>query len=64
VVAAEVDIPERVLVETVGVPNEWKHEIKQDGNGRIVRIVWTMNIPAGEFAASRAIHGTRPQIAC
>ena len=49
-VAAELDIPERVVVETVAVPNGWKHELKRDGNGRIVGIVWTMNIPAGEFA--------------
>jgi uncharacterized protein YcnI len=49
-VAAELDIPEGVVVETVAVPNGWKHELKRDGNGRIVGIVWTMNIPAGEFA--------------
>jgi uncharacterized protein YcnI len=48
--AAELDIPEGVVVETVAVPNGWKHDIKRDGNGRIVGIVWTMNIPAGEFA--------------
>jgi len=49
-VAAELDIPEGVVVETVAVPNGWKHELKRDANGRIVGIVWTMNIPAGEFA--------------
>jgi uncharacterized protein YcnI len=48
--AAELDIPDGVVVETVAVPNGWKHEIKRDGNARIVGIVWTMNIPAGEFA--------------
>jgi uncharacterized protein YcnI len=49
-VAAELDIPEGVVVETVAVPNGWKHELKRDANGRIVGIVWSMNIPAGEFA--------------
>src|SRR5215207_8830628 len=49
-VAAELDVPEGVVVEAVAVPNGWKHEIKRDGNNRIVGIVWTMNIPPAEFA--------------
>jgi uncharacterized protein YcnI len=49
-VAAELDIPEGVVVEAVAVPNGWKHEIKCDGHNRIVGIVWTMNIPPQEFA--------------
>ena len=49
-VAAELDVPEGVVVEAVAVPNGWKHEIKRDTNNRIVAIVWTMNIPPGEFA--------------
>jgi uncharacterized protein YcnI len=48
-VAAELEIPEGVIVEAVAVPNGWKHEIKRDGD-RIVAITWTMNIPPGEFA--------------
>src|SRR5687768_11388071 len=48
-VAAEIDIPEGVIVEAVAVPNGWKHEIKREGT-RIVGIIWTMNIPPGEFA--------------
>jgi uncharacterized protein YcnI len=49
-VAAELDVPEGVIVEAVAVPNGWKHELKRDANGRIVGIVWTMTIPPGEFA--------------
>ena len=48
-VAAELEIPDGVVVETVAVPNGWKHEIKRQGD-RIVAITWTMHIPAGEFA--------------
>jgi len=47
-VAAELEIPDGVIVETVGVPNGWKHEIKRQGD-RIVAITWTMHIPPGEF---------------
>ncbi len=48
-VAAELEIPEGVIVEAVAVPNGWKHEIKREGD-RIVAITWTMNIPPAEFA--------------
>ena len=46
--AAELEVPDGVMVETVAVPNGWKHEIKRQGD-RIVAITWTMNIPPGEF---------------
>src|SRR5215213_1994943 len=49
-IAAELDVPEGVVVEAVAVPNGWKHEVKRDADNRIVGIVWTMNIPPGEFA--------------
>jgi len=49
-VAAELEIPEGVVVETVAVPNGWKHEITRDATNRVIKIVWTMNIPVGEFA--------------
>jgi uncharacterized protein YcnI len=49
-VAAEIDIPDGVTVETVAVPNGWKHEIRKDADDRIIGITWTMTIPAGEFA--------------
>lgn len=48
-VAAELEVPEGVIVEAVGVPNGWKYEVKRQ-NDRIVAITWTMNIPPGEFA--------------
>ena len=48
-VAAELDVPEGMVVETLAVPNGWKHELKRQGD-RIVAITWTMSIPPGEFA--------------
>ena len=48
-VAAELETPAGAIVETVAVPNGWKHAIKRQGD-RIVAITWTMNIPPGEFA--------------
>lgn len=48
-VAAELEVPEGVVVEAVAVPAGWKHEIKREKD-RIVAITWTMNIPPGEFA--------------
>jgi uncharacterized protein YcnI len=47
-VAAELDVPEGVVVEVVAMPNGWKYETKKQGD-RIVGIVWTVNIPPGEF---------------
>jgi uncharacterized protein YcnI len=35
-------------VEVVAMPNGWKHELKRQGD-RITGIVWTLNIPPGEF---------------
>lgn len=43
-VAAELEVPDGVIVEAVAVPNGWKHDIKRQGD-RIVAITWTMNIP-------------------
>jgi uncharacterized protein YcnI len=48
-VGAELQVPEGVIVEAVAVPNGWKYEVKRE-NDRIVTIIWTMNIPPGEFA--------------
>ncbi len=48
-VAAELEVPEGVIVEAVAVPSGWKYEVKRQ-NDRIVAITWTMNIPPGEFA--------------
>jgi uncharacterized protein YcnI len=48
-VAAELEIPEGVIVEAIAVPSGWKYEAKR-ANDRIVAITWTMNIPPGEFA--------------
>lgn len=48
-VAAELEIPEGVIVEAVAIPAGWKYEVKRQ-NDRIVAITWTMNIPPAEFA--------------
>jgi uncharacterized protein YcnI len=48
-VAAELELPEGVIVEAIAVPAGWKYEAKR-ANDRIVAITWIMNIPPGEFA--------------
>ncbi len=48
-VAAELEVPEGVVVEAVAVPAGWKYETTRQ-NDRIVAITWTMTIPPGEFA--------------
>ena len=46
--AAELEVPEGVVVEVVAMPRGWKHDIKRQGE-RIVGITWTMDVPPGEF---------------
>jgi uncharacterized protein YcnI len=48
-IAAELEVPDGVMVETLAVPAGWKQEVKKQGD-RIVAITWTMTIPPGEFA--------------
>jgi uncharacterized protein YcnI len=47
-IAAELDVPEGVIVETLQAPMGWKHEIKQKDD-RIVAITWLANVKPGEF---------------
>ncbi len=47
-VGADLEVPEGVIVEVVGMPAGWKYEVKR-ANDRIVSISWTMSIPPGEF---------------
>jgi uncharacterized protein YcnI len=47
-VAAEMDVPEGVIIETMQVPVGWKYEVKR-ANDRIVSIVWQADIKPGEF---------------
>jgi uncharacterized protein YcnI len=47
-VAAEMDVPEGVIVEVLQSPMGWKHEVKR-ANDRIVSVVWQVNVPPGEF---------------
>jgi uncharacterized protein YcnI len=47
-VAAELDVPEGVIIETMQVPAGWKYEVKR-ADDRIVSIVWQVAVPPGEF---------------
>ena len=47
-VAAELDVPEGVIVETLQAPIGWKYEVKR-ANDRIVSIVWQADVKPGEF---------------
>ena len=46
---AELEVPDGVFVQTIGVPAGWKYDVKRQ-NGRIVSIAWHMDINPGEFA--------------
>ena len=46
---AEVDVPEGVIVATIGAPAGWSYEVKRK-DGRITTIRWHMDIKPGEFA--------------
>ena len=48
-VSADLEVPEGVVVEVIGVPAGWKYEVKRQGE-RIVAITWQMDIKPGEFA--------------
>ena len=47
--SADLEVPEGVTIETLGVPAGWKYEVKRQGE-RIVAITWQMDIKPGEFA--------------
>jgi uncharacterized protein YcnI len=47
-VAAELEVPDGVIVETVSMPQGWKYDMKRQAD-RITAITWTMTIPPGEF---------------
>ena len=47
-IAAELDVPEGVIVETLQAPAGWKHEIRR-AEDRIVSIVWQADVKPGEF---------------
>jgi uncharacterized protein YcnI len=46
--AAEIEIPEGVIVETLQAPAGWKQDVKRKDD-RIVAITWQANVPPGEF---------------
>ena len=47
-VAAEMDVPEGVVIETMQVPAGWKYEVKR-ADDRIVSVVWQVDVKPGEF---------------
>jgi uncharacterized protein YcnI len=47
-VAAELDVPEGVIIETLQAPAGWKHVVKR-AEDRIVSIVWQADVKPGEF---------------
>lgn len=47
--AAEIEVPDGVVVETIGVPAGWQYEVQRKDN-RIVAVTWKMTIKPGEFA--------------
>jgi uncharacterized protein YcnI len=47
-VAAELDVPEGVIVETMQAPMGWTYDVKR-ADDRIVGIVWNVNVKPGEF---------------
>jgi uncharacterized protein YcnI len=46
--AAELDVPEGVIVETMQAPAGWKYDVKR-ADDRIVSIVWQVDVKPGEF---------------
>jgi uncharacterized protein YcnI len=47
-VAAEMDVPEGVIVETLQAPAGWKHDITRKDD-RIAKIVWQADVKPGEY---------------
>lgn len=47
-VAAELDVPEGVIIETLQAPAGWKHVVTR-AEDRIVSIVWQADVKPGEF---------------
>ena len=47
-VAAELEAPEGVIIETMQAPNGWKHEIRRKDD-RIVAVTWQADVKPGEF---------------
>jgi uncharacterized protein YcnI len=47
-VAAEMEVPEGVIIEVLQSPAGWKHEVKR-AEDRIVAVTWHVNVPPGEF---------------
>ena len=48
--AAELEVPDGVVVEVVSAPAGWTYELKRRDDGRIIAITWRMDIKPGEFA--------------
>ena len=46
--AAELDVPEGVIIETFQAPAGWKYEVKRRDD-RVVGVVWQVDVKPGEF---------------
>lgn len=47
-IAAEMDVPEGVIIEVLQSPAGWRHEVKR-ADDRIAAVTWHVNVPPGEF---------------
>jgi uncharacterized protein YcnI len=47
-IAADLEVPDGVLIETLQAPAGWKHEVTRR-NDRIATIKWTVDVKPGEF---------------
>ncbi len=47
-VAAEMEVPEGVIIETLQAPAGWKHEVRRQDE-RIVAVTWQADVKPGEF---------------
>jgi uncharacterized protein YcnI len=47
-VAAELDVPEGVIIETLQAPAGWRHEVTRKDD-RIAAIVWRADVKPGEY---------------
>lgn len=46
--AAELDVPEGVIIETFQAPAGWKYEVKRKDD-RVVGVIWQVDVKPGEF---------------
>jgi uncharacterized protein YcnI len=47
-IAAEMEVPEGVIIEVLQSPSGWKHDVQRKDD-RIAAVTWQVNVPPGEF---------------